>query len=164
LTTGFIAKPEPDTWSTQELLICKKISGIFRHYQLTINFINMKKTILLVTSLVILVSLGFVHPQKSIVGRWQVVVPDTTKIYVDLNSDGTFKNFLSGGQVVFQGKYTFKGDVFSIFDKGCNMNYPGKYKVTFTDANSIYFAVIEDSCSGRRGDVDKSTLKRVMTK
>jgi hypothetical protein len=141
-----------------------EVYGIFMHYQLTLKNINMKKTIVFSAGLAILISLAFVHPQKSIVGRWQVVVPDTTKIYVDLNSDGTFKNFLSGGAVVFQGKYAFKDDVFSIYDKGCNMNYPGKYKVTFSGANSIYFAVIEDSCKGRKEDIDKSTLKRVMDK
>ena len=124
----------------------------------------MKKFIISLATLIALVFLAFISPQNNIIGHWQVVVPDTTKIYVDFNRDGTFKNFLSSGAVVFEGKYKLSNDTFSIYDKGCGMSYPGKYKLTFPDANSIYFAVIEDSCKGRREDINASTLKRVMKK
>jgi antitoxin component YwqK of YwqJK toxin-antitoxin module len=124
----------------------------------------MKKTIILLTALSALLFLAFITPKNNIIGRWQIVVPDTSKLYVDFNRDGTFKNFLSNGTVIFEGKYKLSNDTFSIYDKGCAMDYPGKYKVTFSGENSIYFAVIEDSCKGRREDINGSTLKRVMKK
>jgi hypothetical protein len=124
----------------------------------------MKKPIILLTALFGLIFLAFISPKNNIVGRWQIVVPDTVKLYVDFNRDGSFKNFLSNGAVVFEGKYKLSNDTFSIYDKGCGMDYPGKYKVTFSGADSIYFAVIEDSCKGRREDINASTLKRVMKK
>jgi len=124
----------------------------------------MKKAIILLTALFALIFLAFISPKNNIIGRWQVVLPDTVKLYVDFNRDGTFKNFLSNGTVVFDGKYKLSNDTFSIYDKGCGLDYPGKYKLTFSGENSIYFAVIEDSCKGRRDDINGSTLKRVMKK
>jgi len=128
----------------------------------------MKHSIKVLTVFFILTAFAFTHPKHNIVGRWKTYEKDGSFSYVDFNSNGTFKVASTDGKQIFhQGKYKFKNDVFSVNDKeGCGDTYWGTYKFTFVGIDSLYVAVINDSCTGRREQITTGNigLKRVKTK
>jgi hypothetical protein len=107
--------------------------------------------------------LAFIPPKHNIVGRWAASGKDD-KSYVDFKTDGSFVHSSLKGKVLHQGKYKLSGDTFSIYDKTCGVGYWGKYRLNFYGTDSISFAVIADSCSGREHDVNGAGLRRVKKK
>ena len=93
----------------------------------------------------------------NLIGKWTIYNSDGTSIgeFVDLKADSTYTVTLPDGTIGERGSYLFKDPVFSIKNiKGvCGKGYWGKYKLTFVGADSIHFALIEDSCSARRMDI-----------
>jgi hypothetical protein len=104
-----------------------------------------------------LIIFAFGMPKYNLVGKWTIYNADGTSIgeFVDLKADNTYTVTLPDGTIGENGSYLFKDPVFSIKNiKGvCGKGYWGKYKLTFVGADSIHFALIEDSCSARRMDI-----------
>ncbi len=104
-----------------------------------------------------LIIFAFGMPKHSLVGKWTIYNSDGTSIgeFVDLKADNTYSVTLPDGTIGERGSYLFKDPVFSIknIKDVCGKEYWGKYNLTFVGADSIYFAVIEDSCSARRMDI-----------
>ena len=104
-----------------------------------------------------LIIFAFGMPKYSLVGKWTIYNSDGTSIgeYVDLKADNTYTVTLPDGTIGERGSYLFKDPVFSIknIKDVCGKDYWGKYKLTFVGADSIHFALIEDSCSARRMDI-----------
>jgi hypothetical protein len=119
---------------------------------------------------IIAVIFAFASPTYSLVGKWTIYNADGTSIgeYVDLNADNTYSVTLPDGSIGENGNYLFKDPVFSIknIKDVCGKDYWGKYKLTFVGADSIHFALIEDSCSARRMDIVgyNPGLRRVKSK
>ena len=104
-----------------------------------------------------LIIFAFGMPKYSLVGKWTIYNSDGTSIgeFVDLKEDNTYSVTLPDGTIGERGSYLFKDPVFSIknIKDVCGKDYWGKYKLTFVGADSIHFALIEDSCSARRMDI-----------
>jgi hypothetical protein len=104
-----------------------------------------------------LIIFAFGMPKYSLVGKWTIYNSDGTSIgeYVDLKADNTYSVTLPDGTIGENGSYLFKDPVFSIknIKDVCGKGYWGKYKLTFVGADSIHFALIEDSCSSRVTDI-----------
>ncbi len=100
---------------------------------------------------------AFGLPKYNLVGKWTIYNADGTSIgeFVDLKADNTYSVTLPDGSIGENGNYLFKDPVFSIknIKDVCGKDYWGKYKLTFVEADSIHFELIEDSCSARRMDI-----------
>lgn len=122
----------------------------------------MKSTILALSALFMLILFAFMVPQKKdITGNWVIHYGKGEKITINFRSNGTFLSEIPAEHFIVAGEYKFKNDVLSISDTSCNKNYWGTYKATFFTNDSVYSAVIEDSCQGRRSAADKATMIRV---
>ena len=105
-------------------------------------------------------SLAFIIPPKnSIVGKWITHEQDGSKSYIDFTGTGMF-SYTNKGKLLHHGKYKQHSDTFLINDGECGMGYWAKYALTFTGNDSVSFAVIDDTCSGRMQTVNGSGLKR----
>jgi hypothetical protein len=106
---------------------------------------------------VTLIIFAFVMPKYSLTGKWSILNLDgtTSGEFVDFKADSTYTVTLPDGTVGENGSYVFKDPVFSIknIKDVCGKGYWGKYKLAFVGADSIHFALIEDSCSARRMDI-----------
>src|SRR5574337_209797 len=125
----------------------------------------MKQAIKTVAAFFMIASFAFIPPKHNIVGRW--VSHDkngSVDSYVVFKTDGSFVHTSPKGKLLHQGKYKLNDDIFSIYDKTCGVGYWGRYKSNSYAADSVSFAVIEDSCSGREHDVNGGGLRRVKTK
>jgi hypothetical protein len=104
-----------------------------------------------------LIIFAFGLPKYSLVGKWTIYNSDGTSIgeFVDLKADNSYTVTLPDGTTGEKGSYLFKDPVFSIknIKDVCGKDYWGKYNLTFVGADSIHFALIEDSCSSRRMDI-----------
>ena len=96
----------------------------------------------------------------SIIGKWIIAETDGSKSYIDFTSAGKF-TYTNKGKVIHYGNFKQSNDTFSISDHECGNGYWASYKLTFIDEDSVLFAVIEDTCSGRMQQVDKGGLRRV---
>ena len=108
------------------------------------------------------IAFAFIPPKHSMVGHWISPEHNGSKMYVDFKSDGTFETHYKG-KLNHHGNYRFNDPVFAITDTGkdgCGAGYWAKYNVTFIGKDSVSFAVIEDSCTGRSQAVNGSGLRR----
>ena len=98
---------------------------------------------------------GFLPPGNSLVGRWITYAPNGMQAYIDFKPDGTFKVIGPDGEIGHSGNYKLDNATFSIKnDKGgCGDGYWGTYQLTFYGRDSVSFAVIRDSCTGRREEI-----------
>jgi hypothetical protein len=120
----------------------------------------MKRAFILFTVFAIIGLYAFVVSDHNIVGHWTASGPDYSNVFVDFNSDSTFK-VTSDGQTENEGRYKFYEDTFVMYDNNCGMQTGGKYKITFYNDDSASFKLIEDSCSNRAQEVDGGTIKRL---
>jgi hypothetical protein len=113
---------------------------------------------------------AFISPGYSLVGKWTIYNADGSSIgeVVDLKADHTYTVSMPDGKIGENGNYLFQDPVFSIknIKDVCGKGYWGKYNLTFVGADSIHFALIEDSCSERRMDIIgyNPGLRRMRTK
>jgi hypothetical protein len=121
----------------------------------------MKKIYLLLSMLLFVTIFAFVRISNSIVGNWKIVYPAGTQVSLEFRKNGTFKTEIPSEHFIVEGKYKMKGDILYISDTSCGAGYWSKYKYTFFSNDSVYSAVIEDSCSGRKAAADKATWVRV---
>jgi len=105
------------------------------------------------------VALAFTVPPHSIVGKWLISEPDGSKSYIDFTNAGKF-TYTNNGKLLHYGNFKQSNDTFSITDHECGNGYWALYKLTFIGEDSVAFAVIKDTCSGRMQQVDKGGLHR----
>ena len=122
---------------------------------------TMKKIYLLLPLLLLVTVFSFVKMNHSIVGSWKIVYPAGTPISLEFRKDGSFRTEIPSENFTVEGKYKMKGDMLLISDTTCGTGYWSKYRYTFFNNDSVYSAVIEDSCSGRKAAADKATWIRV---
>ena len=121
----------------------------------------MKKIYLLLLMLIAVSVFAFVKINTTIVGNWKIVHPAGAPISLEFRKNGTFRTEIPSENFTIEGSYKMKGDMLLISDTSCGTGYWGKYKYTFFNNDSVYSAVIEDSCSGRKAAADKATWVRV---
>jgi hypothetical protein len=102
---------------------------------------------------------AFIPLKHSIVGKWQTYESDGSKSYIDFTSAGKF-TYTNKGKLLHYGIYKMSNDTFLISDHECGNGYWASYKLSFVGDDSVLFAVIEDTCSGRMQQVDKGGLRR----
>ena len=94
-------------------------------------------------------------------GAWETQVsPNGNVTRVVFKSDNTFEGFINKKAFV-TGNYTFENDVLSFVDNGCD-GKKGVYKIVFfSNADSLRFEPIEDSCAERKNGMIRTVLGRV---
>lgn len=120
----------------------------------------MKKTFLFPIILLALVTVSFVNPPDSLVGRWQKRSPKGVTLGAVFRADSSYDGFVNGKSFV-SGKYYVRQDTFRLQDASCNARYYGTYKLTFVTSDSVRLMVIEDTCGGRRRGTDGLAMSRV---
>jgi len=120
----------------------------------------MKKILIRSLFLPVFLFFSFITADHNIVGHWITYTPDNSPVYVDFNSDGTFKVTVDG-QIENQGNYRLSNDTFSMYDNNCGIQLAGKYKLNFYTEDSLSFSLIEDSCTERVGEVNGGVIKRI---
>jgi len=121
----------------------------------------MKHTILLSTACVLLAIFAFMPAKRNLVGHWTMKFSSGQSANVEFRDDGTFETVIPSEQFTIGGRYNLEADILSISDTSCGNDYWSKYQATFFSDDSVYSAVIEDSCTGRKPAVDKATLIRM---
>ncbi len=115
---------------------------------------------ILLASVFTLIAVAFTVPKHSITGKWMTHESDGSTSYVDFTSAGKF-TYINQGKTIHQGKFKQSDDTFLIDDNECGNGYWAKYKLTFVGEDSVSFAVIDDTCSGRMQTVNGNGLKRM---
>ena len=121
----------------------------------------MKHTLLLATACVLLAIFAFMPAKRNLVGHWTITSPNGGTANIEFKDDGTFVTVIPAEQFTVGGQYSLKDDILSVTDTSCGNGYWSKYQATFFTDDSVYSAVIEDSCAGRRSAVDKATMVRM---
>lgn len=106
------------------------------------------------------VAIAFV-PADKLTGRWE------TKPSVNGNvtgavfrPDNTFEGYVNKKPFV-SGVYTLQGDTLSFTDNGCR-GAQGIYKLYFfSNADSLRFEAISDSCADRKAGMERLVMGRV---
>jgi len=120
----------------------------------------MKKIIVFACACFMLCIVSCNSSTKNLVGKWEAHYQSGNLMTVDFKQDGSFEASIPSEHFTVGGQYKLDNDVASFTDTTCGKNYWGKYKLTFYNNDSIYSAVIEDSCSGRKNSADKATFVR----
>lgn len=120
----------------------------------------MKKALIFSLIGIALATVSFTDPINTITGRWQRKNASGRILMANFRSDGSYDGFINGKPFV-SGKYYVRQDTFAISDASCNINYYGTYRLHFLSADSVRFAVIQDTCGGRREGTDKLALGRI---
>lgn len=94
-------------------------------------------------------------------GRWESQPsPKGNVTGVVFKTDNTFEGFVNRKPFV-SGTYTFEDNVFTFTDNGCE-GKRGVYKVFFfSNADSMRFVPIVDSCTRRKEGMSKLVMGRV---
>ena len=104
-------------------------------------------------------------PNTSIQGKWvnHYLNPDNT--YHDaigyFKQDGSYDGIDNGKVVVSGGHYEQKGDTIYLNDQVCDPHPIGIYKMVLYAEDSMYLAVIKDSCDMRRMGTDSIRARRM---
>ena len=119
----------------------------------------MKKN-LLVLPLFAAIGLGFTLAGHSLVGHWNATYGNGPKGHMVFRDNGTFEATFTGQQWKVGGQYKVAGNTVAFADSSCGLQYWGKYKVTWLSDDSARATVVEDTCSGRRGNGDGAVIVR----
>lgn len=94
-------------------------------------------------------------------GRWQSQPsPKGNVTGVVFKTDSTFEGYVNKKPFV-SGTYTLQDDIFTFTDNGCE-GKRGVYKLFFfSNADSVRFVPIEDSCERRKEGMSKLVMGRV---
>lgn len=122
----------------------------------------MRKVLIICLICLILGIASFIPPPDTLVGRWQRKNQRGNMFLAIFRPKGTYDGSLNGKAFV-NGKYYVRQDTLGIEDTGCGSNYYGTYKIEFFAQDSVRFALIQDTCGGRRGATDRSVFGRVKT-
>jgi len=125
----------------------------------------MKTNVLWGAMLIASLSVAWTTPPRptknsKLVGHWQTSFPDgKTTMTAFFRPDGTYSGAVNG-KVFVTGKYTLAHDTLGMEDGSCGPNYFGTYRLTYF-ADSLSFAVVQDSCTGRQQGTNGLRMKRV---
>lgn len=103
---------------------------------------------------------SFITPPNKLVGRWQARYPDGSTAVVDFRKDDTYDVAINGNHFI-NGKYYVRKDTFGFEAGECGAGYYGTYLIDFSTKDSVRFAVIQDTCSGRKEDAVRLTFGRI---
>lgn len=94
-------------------------------------------------------------------GRWQSKPSEKGNVTSALfKPDSTFEGYVNNKPFV-SGRYQLQGDTLSFTDNGCQ-GMQGVYKLLFFHhADSLRFEAISDSCTERKGGMQRLVLGRV---
>jgi hypothetical protein len=96
----------------------------------------------------------------SIVGHWLAAGPDNAKVWVDFNSDGSFKVYTETA-TENSGRYEMNKDTISLYDNNCGMSVAGLYLLKFYGQDSMSFLLVNDPCKDRSEEVNGGRMKRL---
>jgi hypothetical protein len=120
----------------------------------------MKKALIVSLAITALTAVSFMTPPNPLVGHWQQRWRSGAIMLVNFRSDSSYDAFVNG-KAFTSGKYYVRQDTVGVSDGVCNMNYYGRYKMSFFAQDSLRWTVIDDTCGGRRRGTDKGTFGRV---
>lgn len=94
-------------------------------------------------------------------GRWETKPSTKGNVTgVVFKTDSTFEGYVNKKPFV-SGTYTLRDDIFTFTDNGCE-GKRGVYKIFFfSNADSVRFVPIEDSCTERKNGMSKLVMGRV---
>jgi hypothetical protein len=99
--------------------------------------------------------------QDKLEGRWESKPSINGNVTgVVFKPDNTFEGYVNRKPFV-TGKYSFKDDVFTFTDNGCN-GAEGVYRVIFfSNDDSVKFQCISDTCTERRQGMTRLIMGKV---
>ena len=106
---------------------------------------------------IILIAAGFPH---ILVGTWVSAGTGNAKVLLEFKSTGAFRVTVDSN-VENEGRYEFKNDTFTMYDKNCGPTVPGKYRINFITADSAVFLLINDPCKDRAAEVSGGRISRI---
>jgi hypothetical protein len=95
----------------------------------------------------------------SFLGHWRVAYGNGVTGHVVFTSKHVEATF-DGQTWKVGGPYKVEGNNVMISDSTCGFGYWGKYKVTWYSNDSAKATLVEDSCSGRKMNVNGSVMVR----
>lgn len=100
-------------------------------------------------------------PEDKLTGRWETKPSDKGNVTgVFFKSDNNFEGYINKKPFV-SGRYTLEDDIFTFVDNGCD-GKRGVYKIEFfSNADSVRFQPIVDSCEGRRNGMSRLVMGKV---
>lgn len=119
-----------------------------------------KNPFLLAICAAVIVGAAFVVADRTFVGHWRATYGNGMKGNVVLRKDGTAEATFDGETWKVGGPYKVEGDKFSIADSSCGLTYWASYTAHWYSDDSVKMTIIEDTCTGRRTDVDGAVLVR----
>jgi hypothetical protein len=116
------------------------------------------KPIFAFISITLLLSFAFAD---KLTGRWETRLSEKGNVTgVVFKADNTFEGYINKKPFV-SGLYTLQEDTLTFTDNGCR-GMSGTYKLHFSsNADSLRFIAISDSCTERRGGMERLVLGRV---
>jgi hypothetical protein len=96
----------------------------------------------------------------SFVGHWRVAYGNGVTGHAVFTANGHVEATFDGQTWKVGGPYKVDGNTVMISDSTCGFDYWGKYKVTWYSNDSAKVELVQDSCSGRKMNVDKSVMVR----
>jgi hypothetical protein len=117
------------------------------------------KSMMMVPALALFV-MSFVNPDL-LTGRWQSPPSPTGSVMsVMFKPDNSFESFINKKPFA-GGKYTLKDDIFTFSDNACD-GRTGIYKIVlFSNADSLRFVPILDSCTERANGMSRLVLGKI---
>jgi hypothetical protein len=102
-----------------------------------------------------------VPPEDKLTGRWETKPSDKGNVTgILFKSDNNFEGYINRKPFV-SGRYTLEDDIFTFTDNGCD-GMKGVYKIIFfSDADSVRFQPIADSCDRRREGMIRLVMGKV---
>jgi len=120
----------------------------------------MRKNLFL-APLCIFLLFSFADGGRSIVGRWKAAYGDGHTGEMVMQSNGHFEATFAGETWKVGGAYKSDENTVSVSDSTCGFGYWGKYRTHWYSDDSVRISVIEDSCTGRKGNGDGAVLVRM---
>lgn len=120
-----------------------------------------KNPLLFALYAVIIIGAAFIIAAKTFVGHWRVAYGNGMKGNVVFRKDGTAEATFDGETWKVGGPYKVEGDKLSMADSSCGLTYWASYTAHWYSDDSVRMTIIEDTCTGRRTDVDGSVLVRI---
>ena len=111
-------------------------------------------------SILLIIILPQLFTSNELEGRWESRLPDGNILGVMFKPDNSIEGYFNK-KPFFSGTYTFKDTLLSFKDNGCE-EIQGVYKIFFfSNADSIRWEVISDSCRGRREGMNNLIFGKV---
>ena len=110
---------------------------------------------------VIIITLFAFTPKNKLIGRWETKPSPKGNITgVVFNDDNTYEGYINKKPFV-SGSYSLHRNTITIEESGCN-GIKATYKlIFFSHSDSLRFEPINDSCTERKGGMQRTILGRV---